>query len=110
MKYDDPDSSIESDDDIIAASAPAITSAANQPGVYSDSRIGRTFAPSGTSMPSPAAHVPSRNAGTNSRTTSTGQRTNERLRTRSEPATKNRWLIWGNIVTPKAITTAVEIM
>jgi len=32
VRYDDPDSSIESEELIIAASAPATTSAANQPG------------------------------------------------------------------------------
>ena len=110
VKYDDPESNIESEEDIIAAIAPAMTSAANHTGVYSVSNTGRTFAPSGTDTPRPAAHVPSMNAGTNSRRTNTGQRTNERLSTRPDWATKKRWLTCGNIVTPKAMTTAVEMM
>jgi len=77
VKYEDPDSSIESEDDIIAAIAPAITSAANHAGVYSSKTTGSTLAFAGTSTGIPAAHAPSMNAGRKRRRTSTGQQ-NER--------------------------------
>src|SRR6056297_2371564 len=108
VRYDDPERSIESDDDIIAAIAPAVTSAANQTGVYDASNSGRTLPPSGTVTPRPFAQAPSMNAGTNSKTTRTGHSEKVRLRTRLERATKKRWLICGNIATPKAMFTALE--
>ena len=101
---------MESLEDIIAAIAPAMTSAANHVGVYAPSIAGMTFPPSGTVTPSPAAHAPSMNAGTKRSNTRTGHSANVRLSTFFEPAAKNRWLIWGNIVTPKAMLTAVETM
>ncbi len=108
MKYDEPESNIESEEDIIAAIAPAMTSAANQTGVYSASTAGRTFPPSGIVTSRPRAHAPSRNEGTKRSTHRIGQSANDRLRTVFEPAAKKRWFTCGNIATPKPIVIAVE--